>query len=179
MKYKAKNGSRLSEKDAQLIGPELERIGKVERFITAEVVLKHASAKRSPLHDYFEWDDSKAAREYRLDQARHLLHSIVIEMENKSQIRAYHHVFVESNDQKEYVHLNRAINEEPLWKQVVLNALKEASAWATRYETYEKLHPIVSVIRAQSKDIEKEFGENLFINPHERRTKNEKEKRTG
>lgn len=41
--------------------------------ITTSLVLKDAKRKESPLHDYFEWDDTKAAHQHRLQQARMLI----------------------------------------------------------------------------------------------------------
>ncbi len=38
--------------------------------LTASGILKMAENESSPLHSIFEWDDTKAAREYRLYQAR-------------------------------------------------------------------------------------------------------------
>ena len=49
-----------------------------DRFgrVTAERLLKAASDKRHPMHDDFEWDDQKAAHEYRLNLARVLIASV-------------------------------------------------------------------------------------------------------
>lgn len=44
--------------------------------LTPEVVVEDAKNPSSVLHDYFEWDDHKAAKEYRLDQARELIRSV-------------------------------------------------------------------------------------------------------
>lgn len=55
---------------------QLERDG---RLAPADVVAE-ASDPASPLHDYFEWDDSEAARKYRLSQARTLIRSIKVEI---------------------------------------------------------------------------------------------------
>lgn len=47
-------------------------------MITAEDVLHDAMDPTSPLHRHFEWDDSKAALEYRKEQARSLIQSVKI-----------------------------------------------------------------------------------------------------
>lgn len=46
-----------------------------------EDVIKDAKRKTSPLHAYFEWDDSKAAHQYRLNQARQLIREVRIKIE--------------------------------------------------------------------------------------------------
>jgi hypothetical protein len=44
-------------------------------------VVEHAANRKSPAHKLFNWDDSAAAREFRLTQARLILGSFVIETE--------------------------------------------------------------------------------------------------
>ncbi len=43
--------------------------------------LAAASAANHPAHDWFEWDDDKAALEYRLDQARDFARGLVVRFE--------------------------------------------------------------------------------------------------
>ena len=38
--------------------------------LTPEMILDFARPKKSPLHDYFEWDNTKAAEQWRLHRAR-------------------------------------------------------------------------------------------------------------
>lgn len=57
----------------------VERIRKLESEhgeVTAEVVLRDARKKSSPLHPYFEWDDRLAAHEWRKEQARRLIREV-------------------------------------------------------------------------------------------------------
>src|SRR5262245_44057464 len=51
----------------------LERIYKRDGSVTASAVVDAASKESSPLHNYFTWDDSEAAHQYRLTQARTLI----------------------------------------------------------------------------------------------------------
>lgn len=46
--------------------------------ITPERVVKAAENRRSPLHACFEWDNTKAAAAYRLEQARTLIRSVEV-----------------------------------------------------------------------------------------------------
>jgi hypothetical protein len=52
---------------------ELSRMFKRDGFIKPSVIVREAASKKSPLHDEFEWDDSKAGVAYRLSQARRLI----------------------------------------------------------------------------------------------------------
>lgn len=66
---------------AQAVGEVLEKIrqdnaGKID----VRDVVAAARPESSALHPFFEWDDSKAAREYRLGQAKTLVRAVIIEI---------------------------------------------------------------------------------------------------
>ena len=75
-KFKARVGSPFKQKDAQEIGEELEKI-KTKENLTPISVVERAKNKKSILHKLFEWDDSEAAEQYRLQQARNIVNHVV------------------------------------------------------------------------------------------------------
>lgn len=74
--------------------------------IKPQVIVKEARPKKAPLHPVFEWDDSVAAEEYRLVQARNLVRAV--------------HVVVESPDGEDedagcaFVHVSEAEGYMPV-----------------------------------------------------------------
>ena len=67
----------------------LEEIRKLEDRrgrLSAEEVLEAARPVASPLHGFFEWDDSKAAEAHRLEQARDLIRRVKIELEFEERV---------------------------------------------------------------------------------------------
>jgi hypothetical protein len=90
-KFGVREGARVSG-DPQKIGEELETIRKLERELTAELVVSKARPKNSPLHNEFTWDDSDAAHKYRLVQARTLIRSVTVVTEAKEPVQHYCHV---------------------------------------------------------------------------------------
>ncbi len=98
MNYGFREGTRLPKAvDPQKVGPVLaglERKGE----LTAEKVVEKAHALSSPLHDAFTWDDTVAAQERRMDQARYLIGSVrvIVKESNlspeKETRKAFHHV---------------------------------------------------------------------------------------
>lgn len=61
------------------IGVELRRLAEEHGGeLRPDVVVEAASAVDSPLHDWFEWDDSAAAQQWRLHQARMLIRAVVV-----------------------------------------------------------------------------------------------------
>lgn len=70
-----------------LIEGRLQRlIVKNNGRITPDAVIADAQDKESPLHGVFEWDDSKAAHQYRLEQARELIRSVKVEIVTSERI---------------------------------------------------------------------------------------------
>jgi hypothetical protein len=63
---------------ADVAGSELQRIYEERRALTAEAIVEAAQPLDAPLHPVFEWDDSVAAEQYRLVQARQLVRSVVL-----------------------------------------------------------------------------------------------------
>jgi len=76
-KYKARKGGRLTDEDANNVGLEVKLMEEGGVLVTAENILSRAKKKRHPLHNLFTWDDTSAANQYRLAQARHMLRSYV------------------------------------------------------------------------------------------------------
>lgn len=62
-----------------LLREELAKLEDEEGRVTPEHVVEAASDVSHPLHDYFEWDDSEAARKFRIEQARHLIVRVRVE----------------------------------------------------------------------------------------------------
>lgn len=144
MKYKQKRDSRFSHVKIKtfvtFIHQEFKKGG-----ITPEAIVEKATPKDSIAHDLFEWDDRKAAHEYRVVQARQYLRTIVIDDGSQTETRAFYNVTI--GDHQEYVPLHQAVHTPTLWKQVVEQALIEAESWSRRYEKYLQLQPIHKAIQ--------------------------------
>lgn len=61
---------------AQVVGEIVERFPEN----TAENIVREARKRASPLHKLFEWDDSAAAEQFRLVQARVMISSLRVEI---------------------------------------------------------------------------------------------------
>lgn len=59
---------------------DIERRGR----LTARSVLDAARDPESPLHSMFEWDDEKAADEWRIEQARRLIRTVKLTVEEET-----------------------------------------------------------------------------------------------
>lgn len=87
MKVTAREGTRFSDADAKVIQSVL-----IERFpsgeFSAKEILEVARSNRSPIHKYFNWDDTDAAEKYRLIQAQKMIQCLVVEIDDV-EVRKY------------------------------------------------------------------------------------------
>jgi hypothetical protein len=152
--------SRLGAKVAQRIGDALSEIARKAGDLTPELVVKAARSKRSPLHGQFTWDDSEAAKAYRLVQAAWLIRTVkvrVIVDEKPAEARAFIRVVKSAEPSRDcadeaphvassYVGISEAL-ENPDWRGQMLNqALRELEAFRRKYEMLEELADVMNVI---------------------------------
>ena len=79
----------VSGLDAEKCGTELDRLSKIKP-LTPESVLHAARLKSSPLHDGFTWDDTEAAKQHRMSEARYMIAAVVIVIDDEHPpIRAF------------------------------------------------------------------------------------------
>lgn len=64
----------MNRNDIHAVLTEMDAEGR----LSADAVVREAADPSSPLHDYFEWDESEAAHKYREAQARALIRSFRI-----------------------------------------------------------------------------------------------------
>ena len=145
--YRWKPGARIKI-NAKIAGQELERIRtKHNGRLTADDVLKEAKSKGSPLHGAFEWSDTKAAQQFRLQQALYLVRSIeitVVQSKKASNVRAF--VNVRRDKDRSYTSIGHAMSDAELRQQVVAQAWEELQAWRRRYEALQEFGKLFGVI---------------------------------
>lgn len=136
VRYAAIAGSHVTDKQAKVIGRELDRLYEKHAAVTPKLVLDAARRPRSPLHSFFEWDDASAAERHRLSQAGGLIRSIRVVVERSGEpdreTRAFVSVVVGSAG-RYYLPTIRALSDVELRKQVLDRALAELEAWRSRY----------------------------------------------
>lgn len=141
-RYAAVLGAPLSDRDAVRIGNRLEQLYKKAEHLTPEVVLEDARRPRSPLHKYFEWDDSSAAESWRLNQARALVRSVrvVFESDDKEvshDMRAF--ISVVGEDKKRvYMPSVEAMADDEIFEQVLQQLTRDINGLKKRYAKYRE-----------------------------------------
>lgn len=125
--------------NAQLIGEQLERIVRKRGKLTPLVVIDDAKATHSPLHQYFEWNDSVAGERFRVIQARELIASVYIvqpsEVTTEPVIsRAF--VSVDVNADAHYEPIATVLSDAAMYAQVCQRAHGELVAFQERFADF-------------------------------------------
>jgi len=164
MIYKFREGSRLSG-DAQAVGKELETVQLHSKGLTAHTVLAWARSSHSVLHRYIEWDDAKAAEAHRIEQAGHLIRSVVVLIEPEpsspqqvelstvapapakpaATVRAFVPVHTAAGD-RVYLSTSEALADTEYRRQVLKQAHHDLDAVARKYRELQELAQVVRAI---------------------------------
>lgn len=145
MVYKWSDGAVLNA-DAQLVGQELEAI----EVKTPKAIVTKAKDSKTELHKCFEWDDSKAAEAYRIEQAGYLVRHLTIVVtgshipEKSIKIKAYESVTI--NDERMYMPIKQCMSDAELREQVIGRLNKDIQSALKTLKDYSYLIADANVI---------------------------------
>lgn len=107
-KVQAKPSAGLTKRRAKIVCDEIGALCEERKRVTPRALLDRAASESSPLHSFFEWDDSVAGKKWRLEQARELIASVeIIVVEVDHPVRMMHSVVVNTErgaSTREFVH---------------------------------------------------------------------------
>ncbi len=129
MGYEYKPGNAVKGLDAEQVGQELERIrGKCGELTTKNVV-SESRPENAVFHENFEWDDPVAAELFREQQARKIVHSVVVVPEdakpNSPKPQAFISVVIAEEDTVRHVYQPaEVVADNPEWREQHISVLK-------------------------------------------------------
>lgn len=140
----ARPGSHITDKQAVAIAPRFLALEQRDGTVTPEAVLDDARDPASPLHTFFEWDDTKAADLHRLATARTLVRSVVYRVKVlEGDAATFQPMLVrlrpEPAAKPAYVSFPRIAASPDLREQMLENARRDLVGWVRRYRTLEAL----------------------------------------
>jgi hypothetical protein len=148
MKAYWKKGSQ-HKVDATKAYNEIERIrGKHDGAVMPEVVIMEAEKKRNPLHREFNWDDTEAAHQYRLTQARGLLRHIEVIHESAPEIpmRAFEVVtqpaFSDTPERQVYRSTEEILQDPGMRDELLARAIRDALTYRRKYHALSELSQV-------------------------------------
>jgi hypothetical protein len=144
--FKASKGSTIRPDAVQRYGEFIWKLREESgNTLHPAAVVEAAKPKSSPIHDFFEWDNTRAGQKYREWQARYLLGRIEVIVTidgQEDQMRAFHNITVEQNNSgldRGYVTLKDIEESEEYLETVMENCKRDATALYKRYHQYERL----------------------------------------
>lgn len=153
MKYHS-NKPGITDKDAKVIGVFIK--DKFGGNVTPKEFLEAARPLNSPVHDYFDWNDSSAAEKYRLEQARNLIISVYVVADDNNPIREF--LRVQIGQQKRYLEHEQVEQNQDLMDQVIAGAKEQLVRWQERYGRYMDYFNFKFIAKGKEHVIEKEEG---------------------
>ena len=141
MVYQWRAGSR-AKGSAQTAGEVCSRL-EAEGRLTAQDLVDESRPVDAPLHSSFEWDDAVAAEEFRKEQARHIISSVVLVEGEKAPKKVFYNI---STDGSQYSHIQTILKQKDRYDQLLKDALAEIRAFRKRYNSLVELNTLFEVI---------------------------------
>jgi len=150
IEYEWRKGARYSGIDPNAIGAELEGLRDDGVLHTKRVLQWARENTSSALHKALEWDDSKAAEEYRLHQMRDIIGSIRHREVSGGDVVVHRSYY--SIGGGVYPTAEQVREHDDYQQQVLAAAVRSLEGWRSRYEEIltlcggESLHRAVGEI---------------------------------
>ena len=142
---------------AQKVGEEIEKIEAAKGAVTRQSVLEAALDENNVLHSLFEWDDTKAAEQYRLKQASTLLSNLHIVTEKGKTVRAVVNIRInQPSTEGTFINIKKAMEEATTRDTVLRNALAEYQAVQRKYDNLIEFENVNAAIEEAAERIEGE-----------------------
>lgn len=131
---------------------ELERIAKQNNgILQPEIVVEEARRPSSPLHSKFTWDDTEAAHQYRIYQARNLIRVVVQMIPNTAD--SHERVWVSLKKDREnegggYRTLVSVLSDNDLREQLLQQAFEDMEYFQEKYSKLQELSEIFSAMKS-------------------------------
>ena len=149
--YQWRSGSRHKVK-AEVVGAICERL-EDEGRLTPRELLNEATPYDSPLHNEFEWDNDKAATEYRIYQARNIINSltVTISTEQKEPVRAFFNI---TQANASYTSTKVIMQDKGSREILLKQAYSEMQEFKKKYKALSELEPVITSITQVSNELQ-------------------------
>lgn len=128
--------------EADIAVDYIEDIKKERGGITSQLLVVEASEEDSPLHECFEWDDTKASEQWRIEQGRILLKNLYIAVvEDEENKPVYVRCFVspievEKEGGTSYLTIKEVCSDENTNAAYLRQLKKELHSFVVKIENY-------------------------------------------
>lgn len=137
----------LQKVSADVAGAVCQQLQNSEQGLSPATLLDASRDPSAPLHGEFEWDDTKAAEQYRLRQARGIIQNIVIISQRMDGSAVRDRSFVSAPGGKgQYVSLKSALGNEEWTAHLLRQAEDELRSFQAKYRRITELAGINAAI---------------------------------
>lgn len=157
--YEFADGARFqpgASDNAAEVGAHLDHLRQhFKGELTPKDVVDDARNPNSPLHSFFEWDDSAAAEQHRLHQARGLIRSVVaiyVQPDEPAR-RTKAFVHVPEPGAPHYRSAPDAMSTKKTRDLVLQRAWRELQAWRQRYKDLREFAAVFEAADAAQKKL--------------------------
>lgn len=128
----------------EIVAEILKGIEKRDGNITPQAVIDIARSEESPIHVLFEWDNSVAADNWRLWQARKVIASVKVEWMGR-ETDAYWNAKVELDGEpvQAYYSTEKVMSNEDIYQDILKTAVAELKYWHNKYKEIKELKGLI------------------------------------
>lgn len=163
MIYQFRAGYSLPGVTPQVVGDTLKELEAKNSVVTPSAVVEVAKPKNAPLHSCFEWNDSKAAERFRLDQARLIIRSVevvrMLEGGKEERQLGFVSIAVNKPGSSAYMNTEGALRDERYSAKIIDDAKAQLLGWRRRYghlaALVKEFAPIVEAIDKMDEEKDK------------------------
>jgi hypothetical protein len=139
--------------EALAIQAEILKIKRAKGSITNAYIVEAARKEDSPLHEFFEWNDGKAAESYRRQQAGELVHRIRVVITGEKSPPKLVSITVQRDKEEDRPQKSPRPREEPSKEEIISRALAQLEGWVKSWEKVDELKFARVKVRTVTVDI--------------------------
>lgn len=129
--------------DAEKCYRELESLGK---SYTPQEIVEFARDPNTELHKCFEWDDSKAAENWRKQQARYVCCSISVVTDDKEKEPVAYRLIQHDECSRSYQNIVVTVRNRDQYSELLQMAKRELNSFKERYRSIVELESVIDEI---------------------------------
>lgn len=136
---------------AEEAASELQRIEQKYGEVTPRNLLDESTPEDAVMHNCYEWDDSKAADNYRLWQSRHIMSCLVVTYADEAEtepkeivVRAFQNVSEEREGR--FISVEKAFESTTTRDIILQKAFEELAMFRKKYSDLSELAKVITAI---------------------------------
>lgn len=131
--------------DAQSVADEIQSIGE---SVTPEQIVERGRDENTELHKCFDWNDTSAADKWRKQEARNLVHHLVISRQEEDDGEPEVRVFYKPQDARGYKQTEMIVRREDEYLALLQRALGELRSFQRKYSVLSNRAELLELIGA-------------------------------